>query len=63
MALPEYTRLRSAMADDGAALAAAADRVTLLGMRLDRARSDMAAAYTRDRRTAARSYRAHTSSV
>jgi hypothetical protein len=50
VALPEYTRLRSYVGADGADLAAAADRMTMLGVRIDRARSDMAAAYARDRR-------------
>jgi len=56
VALPEYTRLRSTLdpQQDRFALAAAAERMTLVGVRIDRARSDMAAAYARDRRDQAR---------
>jgi hypothetical protein len=60
VALPHYMRHRCALAapigDDAAAVAD--DIMTALATRLDRARADMAAAFARDRRTAAASYAA-----
>jgi hypothetical protein len=62
LVVTHYTFHRAALAG-GASIDHHADLANALAMRLDRARADMAAAFARDRRTAATSYRARTSSV
>lgn len=61
LVVTHYTFHRAALAG-GASIDHHADLANALAMRLDRARADMAAAFARDRRTAAASYRARTMS-
>lgn len=63
LVLPHYAFHRAALAAAPNSIGHHGEVMNALATRLDRARGDMAAAFARDRRTAAASYRAYTSSV